>query len=122
MKKLLIVFLALSSLNSFANSDVEPGPVQQMSTNAVETMDALLRAKSADLAKFIKAGNTITTATLQRLDPSRNSYEFTRQQCMKGGITGGICLGGAKLQVTTEEVRSGSQVIVKSSSRVVYIR
>lgn len=129
MKNLLAtVILTLVSVSALADIPsmprkprIEPGPIQAIKGNAIAAMDAMLAAKTADLKKFMAAGNTVTASTVQNLSPEKASYTFTRQSCTMGGIVGNQCLGGAQLQVVVETKRAGSgiQKIVTSSVNLI---
>ncbi len=125
MKILTTMILTLATVSALADVPrprVEPGPVQNIEDSGVEAMDAMLMAKSADLTKFIKAGNTINGATFQAVKPEMTVYTFTRQNCMLGGITGGQCLGGAQLRVTVTYKRAGSSLTKTAVSTVSLLR
>ncbi len=111
MKILTTMILTLATVSALADIPrprVEPGPIQNIEDAGIDSMDAMLMAKPADLNKFIKAGNTVNGATFQAVKPGMTIYTFTRQMCMQGGITGGQCLGGAELRVTLTVKRAGS--------------
>ncbi len=101
---------------------IEPGPIQKIDQKAVATMDAMMMAKSADLKKFMMAGNTINAATMQALAPGVTNYTVTRQNCTTGGIVGDQCLGGAQLEIMITIKRSGEQVEKSAVSRVTVLR
>lgn len=101
---------------------VEPGPQMKLDEVAAEAVDVLLMAKPADLKAYQKAGNTTKAVTRQNWQPGITNYIFTKQHCSLGGITGGQCLGGARLEVTVREKREGSMVTVTATSRVLFIK
>jgi hypothetical protein len=124
MKNLLMISLLIISTSAFADEQIhiEPGPIQKINAAGMIAMDAMLKAKPADLAQFVKSGNTMKEVTVQQIGPGRSVYNYTRQMCMLGGFTGGTCLGGAQLQVVIESIQQGSNVVVKASSRISLIR
>lgn len=125
MKALLFTILAVSTITLTANSDtirVEPGPVMKMDVAAVEVTDALLFATSANLTKFVKAGNQVVDVTRQNWQPGVTIYNFSRKQCSQGGIAGRLCLGGANLEVVIRETRTGSILKVTATSKVTLYR
>jgi len=121
---LLVGAVALSSLSVIAQEGphVEPGPQTKLEDTAAEAVDVLLMAKSSDLKTYQKAGNTTKEVTRQNWQPGVTVYSFTRQQCALGGIAGGTCLGGARLQVVVREKQSGSMVKVTATSSVSLIK
>ena len=125
IKSLLLTILAVSSINLTANADTirfEPGPVLKMDTTSVEVTDALLFATSANLTKFIKAGNQVVEVTRQNWQPGVTIYNFSRKQCSLGGTAGRLCLGGANLEVVIRETRTGSIAKVAATSKVTLYR
>ena len=125
MKTLLLTFLAFSTIALTANADaprVEPGPVVKLDATAVEVTDALLFATSANLTKFVKAGNQVLEVTRQNWQPGVTIYNFSRKQCSLGGAVGRLCLGGASLEVVIREVRTGSIVKIAATSKVTLYR
>lgn len=123
MKSLLLTILTTASLTAGADAiRVEPGPVMKMDATAVEVTDALLFATSANLTKFIKAGNEVVDVTRQNWQPGITIYNFSRKQCSQGGIAGRLCLGGANLEVVIREARTGSIVKVTATSKVTMYR
>lgn len=123
MKTLLLTILTAASLTAGADAiRVEPGPVMKMDATAIEVTDALLFATSANLTKFIKAGNQVVEVTQQNWQPGITIYNFSRKQCSQGGIAGRLCLGGANLEVVIREARTGSIVKVTATSKVTMYR
>ena len=122
---LLLAILAVSSITLTANADsirFESGPIMKMDTSAVEVTDALLFATSANLTKFVKAGNQVVEVTRQYWQPGVTIYNFSRKQCSLGGIAGRLCLGGANLEVVIRETRNGSIAKVAATSKVTLYR
>lgn len=130
MKFLAMVLVTAATVVSMADvppkphkpPHVEPGPIQKIAEDAVSAMDAMSSAKAADMKKFMAAGNRITAATFQALQPGMSIYTFTRQKCTSGGVVGPQCLGGAQLQVSLTEKRSGEMTEVTVTSSVVMLR
>lgn len=128
MKTILATLVLLASVNSFAiiahndGPQIEPGPPVQLEESANEAVDALLMASSTNISQFRKAGNRTQSVERRAMEPGKTTYTFTRQHCMTGGITGGMCMGGAILVVNIEEVQQGSMVKVKADSKVLFIK
>ncbi len=124
MKMLLATIISFSGFLALAEQGprIEPGPAIKLEEVASEAVDALLLAKQADLKVFIKAGNETKEISRQNLQPGVTEYNFLRQSCSLGGITGGLCLGGAALNVVITEKREGSIVTVTATSSVQLIK
>jgi hypothetical protein len=127
MKLNFLMVALISAAGVFASAQskpaIEPGPVEAMDSAAGEAVDILLMAKSADLAKFIKAGNSTTEVTRQYVQPGETIYNYTRQMCnVNGGIAGGACLGGAQMRIVVKYVQQGEQIKISSESRLSLIK
>lgn len=124
MKMFLVTIVSLIGFSAFAQSgpQIEPGPIVKLGDTAAEVVDALALAKPADLKLFIKSGNVTKTVSRQVRQPEVTVYTFTRQQCNLGGITGGMCLGGAVLQVVVTEKQEGSMLVINATSSVSLIK
>lgn len=114
--------LALADIPKPPKPQIEPGPIQKVNEQGVEAMDAMTSAKPADMKKFMAAGNKITAATFQAVQPGNTVYTFTRRICTSGGVVGPNCLGGAQLQVSITEKQQGEMTKVTVTSSVVMLR
>jgi hypothetical protein len=124
MKLNFLMVAIISVAGVFASAQaIEPGNIQTMDNAAGEAIDALLMAKSSDLATFIKSGNSTTEVTRQYTQPGETVYRYTRQMCnVNGGIVGGACLGGAQMLIVVNYVQQGSAIKISSKSRVSLIK
>ena len=119
----LVTVISTLGVTAFANGpQIEPGPQQKLEESAPEAVDVLLMAKVSDAKAFKKSGNTTKEISRQAVQPGVTIYSFTRQQCSLGGITGGICLGGSRLQVVVREKQSGSMFTVSATSSIQLIK
>ena len=92
MKKILLTaIISLSGISAMAQvgPQIEPGPILKLEEMASEVVDALVLAKRSDLMTYIKAGNLTKEVSRQNFQPGVTIYNFVRQQCSFGGITGG---------------------------------
>ena len=123
MKSMLLAAVLLVGMTSFANGpQVEPGPLQELNAESTEAMTALLMAKPSDIVKFIKAGNSVKSASIKRQAPEATVYYFTRQDCGVGGIAAPVCIEKAILTVQLTQVHMGTITKIVANSQVTYIR